>query len=112
MDNYITEILEGIVEQAKNEDCNIIIKQVENDGYLLTNEKIKRIAGVGLVHIKNETDEVEEVVGAFTIDVSKYKWAETEGFSHDQMIDDLTGEIFNLIGVDEVFDYLCPVKYN
>ena len=52
------------------------------------------------------------MVGAFTIDVSKFKWADAEGFTMDQMIDEggLRGEIFNIIGVDEVFNFLCDKK--
>ena len=100
-------MVSDILHQANDLDCNLSLKRVENEGYIFGNEKKTRVVAVGLLNILNEEDEEEAVIGAFTIDVSKYKWADAEGFSQDQMIDDLRGEIFNLIGVDEVLDYLC-----
>ena len=100
-------MVSDILHQANDLDCSLSLKRVENEGYIFGNEKKTRVVAVGLLNILNEEDEEEAVIGAFTIDVSKYKWADAEGFSQDQMIDDLRGEIFNLIGVDEVLDYLC-----
>jgi hypothetical protein len=107
VDHVVEKVVSQILFDSKDVDCKLTFKRVEKEGYLISNEERKRIAAVGLLHIKNEEGENEEVVGAFTIDVRKYKWAEAEGFSQDQMIDDLTGEIFDLIGVDEVLNYLC-----
>ncbi|MAF24897.1 hypothetical protein CL634_04910 [bacterium] len=107
MDRTVKLMVSDILHQANDLDCNLSLKRVENEGYIFGNEKKTRVVAVGLLNILNEEDEEEAVIGAFTIDVSKYKWADAEGFSQDQMIDDLRGEIFNLIGVDEVLDYLC-----
>jgi hypothetical protein len=83
------------------------VKKVDEDGYVIQNEQMQRIVALGKLRVKVDGEE-EELVGAFTINIKKYKWADAEGFTQDQMIDELTGEIFDLIGVDEVFDYLCP----
>ena len=45
-----------------------------------------------------DTVTVQGPVGG-TINVKKYEWADAEGFTQDQMIDDLSGEVFSLIGV-------------
>ena len=100
------------MHQANDLDCNLTVKRVEDEGYIINNEPKTRVVAVGLLVINNSLDEEEVIVGAFTIDVTKYKWADAEGFSLDQMVDEeaLAGEIFNLIGVDEVLDYLCYKK--
>lgn len=97
------------MHEANAADCSLTLKRVEKEGYVISNEGPKRVVAVGLLNIINEEEEREEVVGAFTINVTKFKWAEAEGFSMDEMIDEtgLSGEIFNLIGVDEVLGYLC-----
>ena len=100
-------LLSGILRKAKAADCYLVVKRVDDDGYVIENSSKTRVVALGIINILNENKKEEEVIGAFTIDVKKYKWAEAEGFTHDQMIDDLTEEVFNLIGVDEVFDFLC-----
>ena len=101
-----------ILHQANNLDCSLTVKRVESEGYVISNDPKTRVVAVGLLNIRNEDDKDEAVIGAFTIDVQKYKWAEAEGFTMDQMIDEenLNGQIFNLIAVDEVLDYLCANK--
>ena len=110
MDRTVKTLVADIMHDANDIDCNLTIKRVENEGYVINNEPKTKVVAVGLLNIKNEKGEEEYIVGAFTIDVSKYKWAEAEGFTQDQMIDDMHGEIFDLIGVDEVLGYLCDKK--
>ena len=100
------------MHEANDADCNLLFKRVENEGYVINNAPKTRVVAVGLLNIKNEEGVEEPMVGAFTIDVSKFKWAAAEGVTMDQMIDEggLRGEIFNIIGVDEVFNFLCDKK--
>ena len=109
VDRTIKLLVADILHQANDADCNLTVKRVENEGYVINNEPKTKVVAVGLLNIKNESGEEEAIVGAFTIDVSKYKWADAEGVSLDDMVDEepLAGQIFNLIGVDEVFSYLC-----
>lgn len=112
MDRTIEVLVKEILHEANDIDCNLELKRVEKEGYVLSNHGKTRVVAVGLLNIKNEDDNIEAVVGAFTIDVKKYEWATTEGFTLDDMVEEkpLQGEIFNLIGVDEVLDYLCHNK--
>jgi hypothetical protein len=110
VDRTVKHIVADILHGANDIDCNLTVKRVEDEGYVITNENRERCVAVGLLNIKNEDDEEELVLGAFSINVAKYRWADAEGFSHDQMIDDLTEEVFNLIPVDEVLDFLCYKK--
>jgi hypothetical protein len=109
MDRTIKALVAEIMHEANDADCNLTVKRVEEEGYVINNEPKTKVVAVGLLNIKNEDDEEEAIIGAFTINIKKYEWAEAEGFSMDQMIDEeaLSGQIFNLIGVDEVPDYLC-----
>ncbi len=109
MDRAIKLLVADILHQANDADCNLTVKRVESEGYVINNEPKTKVVAVGLLHIKNENGEAEVIAGAFTIDITKYKWADAEGFTLDDMVDEeaLAGTIFNLIGVDEVFDYLC-----
>jgi hypothetical protein len=109
MDRTVKFLVEEIMHEANDINCNLIFKRVEKEGYVISNEGPRKVVAVGLLNILNEEDEREEVIGAFTINVTKYKWAEAEGFSMDEMIDEegLSGQIFDLIGVDEVLEYLC-----
>ena len=114
VDTYVARtvkhLVSGILHEANDISCSLTVKRVEKEGYVISNETKERVVAVGLMNIKNEDDEEEIVVGAFTIDVQKYRWADAEGFTHDQMIDDLTEEVFSLIGVDEVLSFLCYKK--
>ena len=107
VDFLIEEVVASVLKYATEVDCRLVVKKVDEDGYVIQNEQMQRIVALGKLRVKVDGEE-EELVGAFTINIKKYKWADAEGFTQDQMIDELTGEIFDLIGVDEVFDYLCP----
>ncbi len=107
MDISIEAITYSLFTQAKNTDCKLTAKRVDEEGYIISNEAAEKIVALGVLHIKDDNGEKQEIIGGFTIDAKKYKWAEAEGFTHDQMIDDLNGEIFDLIAVDEILDYLC-----
>ena len=112
MDRTVETLITNLMHEANDADCNLVFKRVENEGYVINNAQKTRVVAVGLLNIKNEEGVEEPMVGAFTIDVSKFKWADAEGFTMDQMIDEggLRGEIFNIIGVDEVFNFLCDKK--
>lgn len=107
MHHIVEEIIEELTSQSYEEDCGVIFKKVGQEGYLASAPDQKKVAAIGIINIRNDNNELEKIVGAFSIDVNKYAWAEAEGFSQEQMIDELNEEIFTLIGVDEVLSYLC-----
>ena len=52
------------------------------------------------------TDEEENLsIAAFKINVKKFSWAEQEGFTHDQMINNFKGEIFRNIPLKNISNY-------
>jgi hypothetical protein len=108
MHHLVEEIVEELTAQVNQQDCDINFKPVGEEGYLASSKDAQKVVAVGVINIRDDkTNDIEKIVGAFTINVKKYAWAEAEGFTQDQMIDDLNDEIFSLIGVDEVISYLC-----
>lgn len=107
MRELIKEVVNEILFQSEGVECDLSLKEVGEDGYLICNDDRKKIAAVGVVRIQGDDGSKEKIVGAFSINIAKYHWAEAEGFSEKQMIEQLNDEIFTLMGVDEVLDYLC-----
>lgn len=112
VDRTVSTLVNELMHQANDLDCSLSFKRVEDEGYVISNEEGARVVAVGIFNMPNEYEEDEAVVGAFTINVKAYKWADAEGFSLDDMIDEenLQGRIFNLIGVDRVLHFLCDKK--
>ena len=108
MDRTVELVLKDVLHEANDKGCNLSVKRVEKEGYIITNEDGLRVVGLGIFSYK----EKDPMIGAFVINVKNYKWADAEGFTLDDMVDDdkLAGTIFNLIPVDEVFDFLCNKK--
>lgn len=106
MKRIISKVVNALVAEAEEAGCELTLKTLGGDGYLISNKPTGKVAAIGVVNISNE-GEKERIIGAFTININKYQWAEAEGFSQQQMIEKLQNEIFQLIGIDEVADYLC-----
>ena len=107
MRELVEEVVNEILFLSEGMACDLSIKTVGRDGYLICNDDSKKIAAVGMVRIQGDDGSKEKIVGAFSINIARYHWAEAEGFSEKQMIEQLNDEIFTLMGVDEVLDYLC-----
>lgn len=108
MHDLVKEVVSELIDQSREYDsCPLQIKKIESEGYLMSSHNQNKVVAIGILHILNEKKEKEEMIGAFSIDVKKYKWADAEGFTHDDMIDRLTDEVFTLMGIDEVVPYLC-----
>lgn len=71
----------------------IEIVECEKSLILLVNRKNEKVAAIGLCGPKGGKAKLE----SFIIDVRKWMWAESEGFSMEQMVDperELRGTIF------------------
>jgi inorganic pyrophosphatase len=109
VDEVIDE-LKGVAEdEGFGEEFSF--RQVNDEGYLVSSAKTNKVVAIGVINIEDDEGQKQKIVGAFAINVQKYSWAEAEGFTHQQMIDDLQDLIFKLIGIDEVIDYLTIENY-
>lgn len=89
------------------QDClrkGVILKSMETKSesvvILYTGKKQKAVL-FGL--ITNEEEDL--LVAAFKINIKKFAWAESEGFTQDQMVNDFKGEIFKNIPVKNIANY-------
>ena len=92
MKEIISEVVAHLVAEAEKSECELTTKELGEDGFLITNKKNNKVAAVGIVNIKDKGKK-EKIVGAFSIDVHKYHWAESEGFAQKQMIEKLNNDI-------------------
>ena len=77
-------------------------KTIDSDSYILSNKKAERAVIIGRVEINGVY-----VISTFTINVYKWRWAEAEGFTKEQMIEQMGPEIFASIDLKFVCRYLA-----
>ena len=53
MDRTVKTLVADIMHDAYDIDCNLTIKRVENEGYVINNEPKTKLGAVGLLNIKN-----------------------------------------------------------
>lgn len=68
-----------------------------DDCFLVANKKLNRAALVGISF---------DYLKAFSINIKKWYWAESEGFTIDEMIENFGREIFEEMDIDEVVEYI------
>ena len=76
-------------------------RTLDSDSYIISNKLAERAVIIGRVDINGSY-----VISTFTINVRKWKWAEAEGFTKDQMIEKLGSEIFTSIELIYISRYL------
>ena len=76
-------------------------KTIDSDSYIISNKIVERAIIIGRVEI-NET----YVISTFKMNVYKWRWAEAEGFTKEQMIELMGPEIFSSIDLKYVSRYL------
>lgn len=74
----------------------------DEDSFILRNTQNDKSILIGEV----EAESGKREIIAFEIAIHKWKWAEDEGFSKDQIIDEFANEIFSTISIDTVSHYL------
>jgi hypothetical protein len=94
----------SIKTEAKKLGYKIVVSKTEDqDSCILANEDTDKELAVliGCVEL-NETD----IITSFIINVRKWKWAEAEGFTRNEMVEKLGNEIFSSIDVKHIPAYL------
>ena len=94
----------SIKKEAKKLGYKIVVSKTEDqDSCILANEDTDKELAVliGCVEL-NETD----IITSFIINVRKWKWAEAEGFTRNEMVEKLGNEIFSSIDVKHIPAYL------
>ena len=77
-------------------------KTIDSDSYILSNKSEEKAVIIGRVEINGSS-----IISTFIINVRKWRWAEAEGFTKDQMITKMGSEIFSVIELSDVSRYLA-----
>ena len=78
---------------------------VDQDSFILKNPQNDKSILIGEAHRTAKKIGDREII-AFTINSAKWKWAEDEGFTKDEIIDIFANEIFKEIDINETPFYL------
>ena len=94
--------IKTIIEESRKQGTNLDIdRTLDSSSYILSNAKKSRAVIVGRVVVSGNS-----IVVAYVIDINKWNWALTEGFNKDQIIDNLSSEVFEEIDMDDISSYL------
>lgn len=100
-DSFVKQI-DAIIEEARRQGTDIDIdRTLDSSSYILSNAKKSKAVIVGRVEVSGNS-----IVVAYVIDINKWNWALTEGFDRDQIIDNMSGEVFEEIDITGVSSYL------
>ena len=98
--------LEKEITRLKKDAQNLgfvlsVTKTVDEDSYVLINKSAEKAVLIGMTTVNSQRRAT-----AYKINVNKWRWAEAEGFTRDQIIDDLGSEIFSSINISYIAEYL------
>ena len=81
-------IIKDIKREAETLGIDLIVKRTQSklETYVLANKNINKAILIG----QNKNDDIK----CYQIDMKKWFWAESEGFTTDEIIEDLFDEIF------------------
>jgi len=104
--------VDKILQEAADAKCYIVANpSEEGNSAIVANEKKNRAVIVGVLSVdisnQNVSKTLQEFCVAYSINLSKWVWAHAEGFTLDQMIDEMGEEIFKKIDLHEVLGELC-----
>lgn len=77
-------------------------KTEDEDSFIITNRLSHKAALIGQVDLHGQ-----EVLISYLINVHKWAWAETEGFTRSEIVDKFSKEVFTEIAVEEIAENLA-----
>ena len=87
-----------IIEELEDHGFNVRVKVgPDKDCYIISSTELKKavLVGVAFGQIK-----------CFSINVKKWSWAEAEGFTRDEMVENFSSEIFKEIHINDIIKYI------
>ena len=104
--------VDKILQEAAEAECYIVANPSEGgDSAIIANEEKQRAVIVGVLSVdisnQNTSKKLQEFCVAYSMNLPKWIWANAEGFSLDQMVDEMGEEIFKKIDLHEVIEELC-----
>ena len=100
-DKLIWDTIDSMLAEARSKGIDVIVHTTDSpDAFLMVNSKSKKILIIGVMPDPKKDRQYK--VESMMVNMKRWKWAEDEGFSFDQIVGDkiLSSEIF------------CPVETN
>jgi hypothetical protein len=100
-DKLIWDTIDSMLAEARSKGIDVIVHTTDSpDAFLMVNSKSKKILIIGVMPDPKKDRQYK--VESMMVNMKRWKWAEDEGFSFDQIVGDkiLSSEIF------------CPVEAN
>ena len=96
-DSFVKQI-SAIIKEGRQQGTDIDIdRTLDSSSYVLSNAKKSKAVIVGRVDLSGNS-----IIVAYAININKWNWALTEGFDRDQIIDNMSGEVFEEIDITGV----------
>jgi hypothetical protein len=104
--------VDKVLQEAAEAKCHIVANPSEGgDSAIIANEGRNTAVIIGVLSVdisnQNVSKKLQEFCVAYSINLPKCVWANTEGFSLEQMVDEMGEEIFKKIDLHEVLPALC-----
>ena len=91
MKKELRQAINSLVIQSKFEGIDLTIKEGVGDAAIIANKDAQKVALLGIDDRKS--------IHALMIDINRWKLAEEEGFTMDDVIEKLSSEIFKEVRV-------------
>ena len=100
-DKLLWDTIDSMLKKAKEINMDVIVHATDaEDVLLMINKKSKKVLVIGVVPDLEKSKRYK--IEAMTVNLKRWRWAEDEGFTFDQIVD-------NKILSSEIF---CPVETN
>lgn len=102
-DKLIWDTIDSMLAEARSKGIDVIVHTTDSpDAFLMVNRESKKILVIGVVPDpkKSRQYKVESVM----VNMKRWKWAEDEGFTFDQIVGDkiLSSEIFYPVETNDI----------
>ena len=99
--------LQGIIKKIKKEGAHrgynfVFTRPMNSRTFVIANRKTEKAIIVG--------EDSEKNIKCYYVDINKWLWAENEGFSKDEIVEDLFDEVFKIIKTKNPIDNAQAAK--
>ncbi len=103
MSPLLKKKIQKIKTACEEQGTTIVVEQTKDDSsWTLSNFSTNKSVIIG----EMMTDEDEYYLAAFKINVRRWNWAIDEGFTRDEIVSKLSGEVFEQIKISAISQYL------
>ena len=102
-DKLLWDTIDSMLEKAEEINMDVIVHATDaEDTLLMINRKSKKILVIGVVPTSGKGKRYK--IETMMVNLKRWRWAEDEGFTFDQIVDDevLSSEIFHPVETNDI----------